>query len=148
MVGNTVIELNYGQVQHLSSVHLRCHNSVGFGISRSHLTDRSSHKRGRVRGGERGGRRGSRRAGRSKLNLMGWIRAGRPRLVRESGVTWNTRGTNKRTGTRTGADESTYVPPNNVIASHPGWYRWLMAKPSFPPWSSIPFPRFAPSLFA
>lgn len=53
MIGNTVIELNYGQVQHLSSVHLRCHNSIGFGISRSHLTDRSSHKRGRVREGEK-----------------------------------------------------------------------------------------------
>lgn len=38
-----------------------------------------------------------------------------------------------------------YVPTNNVIASHPGWYRWLMAKPSFPsmsPHSSL-FP-FSP----
>lgn len=33
MIGDIVIEFNYGQAQHLSSARLRCHNSVGFGIS-------------------------------------------------------------------------------------------------------------------
>lgn len=53
MIGDTVIEFNYGQTQHLSSACLRYHNSVSFGISRSHLTDRSSRKGERVRGGGR-----------------------------------------------------------------------------------------------
>jgi len=90
---------------------------------------------------------GSRRVDRSKLNLMGWIRAGRP-----AARSWigrhveHTRDVRNERAREPGADGNTYVPPNNVIASHPGWYRWLMAKPSFPPWS--PHFPFAPSPFA